>query len=250
MPRFAANISLLFQELPILDRFYAARSAGFEAVEMLFPYDHNINALASAAEDADCKILLINTPVTDWAAGDRGCAAVPGAESRFREDFQRALDAACLLNTRFIHVMAGIAEGRSAHEVFLNNLIWATDQVTTQVLTIEPINSHDIPGYFLNNFEQAEAVIKTIGAPNLKLQFDAYHAQRITGSTLNCWNKFRHLAAHIQIAGVPGRNEPDGGEINYPVFFRQLDHEGYTGVVSGEYHPAGRTQDGLRWIGR
>lgn len=247
MPRFAANLTFLFNEVRFLDRFAAARNAGFDAVEILFPYDDPVSALAERLGDNGLTLALINTPPSNWAAGDRGFAAVPGLEARFRRDFERCLGLAEQLKPRHIHVMAGKAHGLPARDAFVRNLAWAAALAPDQSLTIEPINSIDMPGYFLNDFDQAAAIIGEVGAQNLGLQFDAYHAQILTGDALAVWEKHAALVRHVQVAGVPGRHEPVRGEIDYPAFFARLDADGYTGFVSGEYHPRTSTEDGLGW---
>lgn len=248
MPRFAANLSMLFREHPLLERPAAARDAGFAAVEILFPYDAPGHLFRQALERAGRPLVLINTPPTDWAAGGRGLAAIPGGQDQFRHDFHRALRSAQVLGASHIHVMAGVSQGTEAHDTFVRNLIWASEIAPEHRLTIEPINGHDMPGYFLNDFDLAADILDTVGAPNLALQFDAYHAHRITGDVMATWANHGHRAAHVQVAGYPGRHEPVGGEIDYNAFFAALDAQGYAGFVSGEYTPVGRTVDGIGWI--
>jgi hydroxypyruvate isomerase len=248
MPRFCANLTFLFTEVPMLDRPAAAARAGFEAVEILFPYDEPAAAVAERARLAGLPIALINTPPPNWTGGDRGFAAIPGGEARFRSDFDRALRFAKVLKPRHLHVMAGKAEGSEARATYLRNLRWAAERAPGQSLTIEPINPHDMPGYFLNDFPMALDILAEVGAPNLRLQFDAYHAQRIHGDAMAVWEASRDSTVHVQIAGVPGRHEPAGGDIDYPAFFAALDADGYAGWVSAEYTPAGRTEDGLGWL--
>ena len=248
MPRFAANLSMLFTELPLLERPAAARDAGFAAVEVLFPYDEPGHLVRQALDAGGLPLILINAPPPNWTGGDRGFAAIPGQEQRFRHDFRRALRYAQVLGARHIHVMAGVAEGPEARQTFIRNLAWAAETAPEQPLTIEPINPHDMPGYFLDRFDLAAAVLDTVGAPNLALQFDAYHAHRITGDVMATWAAHGHRAAHVQVAGYPGRHEPTGGEIDHPAFFAGLDASGYAGFVSGEYTPAGRTEPGLGWM--
>ena len=248
MPKFAANISMLFTELPFLDRIPAAQKAGFDAVEILFPYDIAARDILAALQKADMPLLLINTPPPNWTGGDRGFAAIPGGQERFRHDFKRALRYADVLGAGMIHIMSGIASGDEARATMVENLRWATEFAPKQKLTIEPINTTDMPGYFLNDFDLAAGILDDIAAPNLALQFDAYHAHMITGDLPATWANYGHRAGHIQIAGAPGRHEPQTGEIDYPTFFAQLDAEGYTGHVSGEYHPADNTTKGLDWI--
>lgn len=248
MPRFAANLSLLFCEYPFMARFGAAKTAGFDVVEVLFPYEFPKDQVRQEIEKHELSLALINTPAGDWAAGERGFAAVPGAQQHFRDGFAQALEWADDLNARFVHVMAGNALGAQAREVFIDNLRWAVQQAPDQNLTIEPINPLDMKGYFLNDFDLARDILQAVNAPNLHLQFDAYHAHRITGNTLKAWGEFGSLAAHVQVAGAEGRREPTSDIIDYAAFFAQLDADGYAGVVSGEYHPKGRTEDGLGWM--
>ncbi|MDJ0823957.1 MAG: TIM barrel protein [Rhodobacter sp.] len=248
MPKFAANLTFLFKELPFLDRFQAAADAGFDAVEVLFPYDDPVPATLRHLTRSGLPLALINTPPPNWTGGDRGFAAIPGGEDRFRRDFKRALRYAERLKPRHIHIMSGIAEGPAARDTYLGNLAWAAAEAPGQSLTIEPINPTDMPGYFLNGFELAAEVLAEIDAPNLGLQFDAYHAHRLTGDVPGTWATHRDLVRHVQVAGHPGRHEPGGGDIDYPAFFAALDNAGYAGYVSGEYNPKGRTEDGLDWI--
>lgn len=247
MPKFAANLTLLFTELPFLDRFAAAQRAGFEAVEFLFPYEHPAEEIAKALHDCGLPLALFNTPAGNWAAGERGRAALPETTPPFAEDLRLALAYADILRPNFIHVMAGIAQGDAAMASFCENLRHCCAQRPKQQFLIEPINPYDIPGYFLNDFTQAQKVLRDVAAPNLALQFDAYHAYRITGNLPHCWQQNRAQARHIQIAGHPGRHEPNVGEIDYPAFFKTLDSQGYDGFVSAEYHPQTTTEDGLGW---
>ena len=250
MPRFAANLTMLFTELPMLDRFAAASDAGFEGVEILFPYDLPARDLSRAAIAAGLEFVLMNTPPPNWAGGPRGFAAEPGREERFRSDFDRALRFAQALRARHIHIMAGYAQGPDAQDTFLRNLAWAASRAPHVSLTIEPLNPVDQPGYFLADFDLAADLIDRVGASNLGLQFDSYHAQRITGDALAVWRRHTGIIRHIQIAGVPGRHEPTGGMIDYPGFFAALDRSGYKGWVSAEYNPAALTAQGLAWLPR
>lgn len=248
MPRFAANLTMLFTELPMPARFAAAADAGFRGVEILFPYDLAARELSRAAIAAGVEMVLMNTPPPNWAGGPRGFAALPGGEARFRHDFDRALRVAQALRARHIHIMAGVAEGPQADAAFLANLAWAAERAPRQSLTIEPINRIDMPGYYLADFDLAARIVTGIGAPNLGLQFDAYHAHRITGDVLGTWRQVAPLVRHVQIAGHPGRHEPLAGDIDYPAFFAALDKAGYDGWVSAEYDPARHTETGLGWL--
>ncbi len=248
MPRFAANLTMMFTELPFLDRFAAAKEVGFGGVEVLVPYDCPAPQILERMDRTGLALVLINCPPPNYAGGPRGFAAVPESVERFRTDFRRAARYAATLGAHHLHVMAGVAEGPEARACLVRNLAWAAQAAPRLSLTIEPINGHDMPGYFLRDFGVAAEILEEIGAPNLRLQFDAYHAHRITGDVSGTWDRVRHLVAHVQVAGHPGRHEPLGGEIDYPAFFARLDAGGYAGWVSGEYHPAGPTVDGLAWI--
>lgn len=248
MPRLAANLTMLFTELPMQDRFAAAAHAGFEGVEILFPYDFAAKDLDRAATSAGVGMVLLNAPPPNWAGRPRGFAAEPGREDRFRRDFERALRFAQALRARHIHIMAGNAEGEEARRVFVENLRWAAAQAPRQSLTIEPLNPTDMPGYFLNDFDQAAGIIAEVAAPNLGLQFDAYHAQMITGDVPGTWSRVAPLARHIQIAGCPGRHEPMAGETDWQGFFGLVRSSGYDGWISAEYNPAGHSEAGLGWM--
>jgi len=249
VPKFCANLTLLFTELPFLERFAAAKAAGFNAVEVLFPYDEPPKLIARQLLAHDLTLALINCPPPNYTGGQRGFAAVPELAQRFRRDFARTLRYAQQLRPVHIHIMAGVAQGDMAQATFIENLKWAARQAPDQSLTIEPINQTDMPGYFLSDFQQASDILQAVAAPNVTLQYDAYHAQMITGDAADVWAKYGHLARHIQIGGFPGRHEPCDGDIDYSAFFARLDADGYADFVSGEYHPAGRTEDGLAWIG-
>ncbi len=248
MPKFAANLTFLFRELPFLDRFEAAAEAGFAAVEVLFPYDDAAGEITRRLRANGLEMVLINAPPPNWAGGARGFAAVPGGGERFRHDFRRAMRFAEALGAQHLHLMAGMAQGLVARRTFVENLAWAAAQAPRMSLTIEPINPTDMPGYFLDDFDMAAEILDEVGAPNLGLQFDMYHAQMITGDGIAAWEAHGHRARHIQVGGLPGRHEPLAGEVDYPAFFARLDTEGYAGWVSGEYNPAGRTGEGLGWI--
>lgn len=247
MPKFAINLTYLFKEFPFIERFAEARAHGFDAVEVLFPYDEAASEIARELEKHALDMIVINTPPPNWAGGERGFAAVPSLEERFRKDFIRALRFAKLLRAKHMHIMAGKAKGIVALETFKRNLTWAAQQAPEMSLVIEPVNTFDMPGYFLNDFDTAVDIIQTIDLPNLGLQFDAYHAQMVTGDALEAWEAHHPYVRHIQIASTPDRQEPHKGEIDYPAFFRAVDDSGYTGWISAEYNPKARTADGLHW---
>lgn len=250
MPRFCANLSMLFTEYPLLERPMAAAVKGFEAVEVLFPYDENAADLGTALAQAGLPLALINCPPPNYADpdGPRGFAAVPGQEARFQQAFRRTLRYAGALGAQHIHIMAGVAQGDAARAAFARNLAWAAAHAPKQSLTIEPINGYDMPGYFLNSFDLALSVLDEVAAPNLGLQFDAYHAARMGLDVMATWQAVRGRVVHVQVGGVPDRHEPSTGDFHYPDFFAQLDGDGYSGWVSGEYRPRGRTEDDLSWI--
>jgi 2-dehydrotetronate isomerase len=183
MPKFCANLTWLFTELPFLERFEAAKEAGFDGVEVLFPYDVNAQDIVNARARHDLQMVLINCPPPNYTGGAQGFAAVPGVEERFQKDFMRALRYAQTLGAKHLHIMSGVAEGALAKETFIRNLRWAAAQAPKQSLTIEPINNETMPGYFLNDFDLGREIVMMIGAPNLRLQFDAFHAAKITGTS-------------------------------------------------------------------
>lgn len=250
MPRFAANLTFLWPGLPLIDRIDRAAAAEFAGVEMLFPYDVAVQEVAGRLHHHGLTCVLINAPPPNYAGGIQGFAAVPEAEGRFGSDLRRALRYVRVLGAQRLHLMAGVAEGPEALACFKRNLALAVAAAPRGLmLTIEPINRTDMPGYFLSDFALAAQIIEEIAAPNLRLQFDAYHAHRITGDVVGTWAAVAPLVGHVQVAGFPGRHEPMGGEIDYPAFFERLDGDGYGGWVSGEYHPKGGTEARLGWRG-
>jgi hydroxypyruvate isomerase len=257
MPRFAANLTTLFTELPFLDRFDAARRAGFEGVEFLFPYAHAASAIAARlAGDAGGKavhVVLFNLPAGDWAAGERGMACDPRRIGEFQQGVARAIDYALALGVRQLHCMAGIkprhASARQAHTAYINNLRYAAAACRPHGITvmIEPINTFDMPGYFLTGSAQAAAVIAECGVDNIKLQYDIYHMQRMEGELANTIARLLPLIGHMQLGDTPGRHEPGSGEINYAFLFSLLDSLPYAGWIGCEYHPQTSTLAGLGW---
>lgn len=254
MPRFAANLSMLYPQHEFLDRFAAAAADGFEAVEFLFPYDYSANELKQRLSDNGLVQALFNAPPGDWAAGERGIATLPGREDEFRSGFDRALEYAAVLGNTRVHVMAGLLAAESDrlrhHGVYLQNLAYAADQAGKAGITVllEPINTRDMPGFFLNRQDQAQAICKEVGATNLKVQFDCYHCQIVEGDLATTLRRDFDCIGHIQIAGVPDRHEPDQGEVNYPYLFELMDHLGYDGWVGCEYRPKADTSMGLQWL--
>ena len=248
MPKFCANLTWLFTELPFLERFAAAKEAGFDAVEVLSPYDVNAQDIVNELSRHELQMALINCPPPNYTGGDQGFAAVPALQERFQRDFKRAVRYARTLGARHLHVMSGAVEGPEAQQVLVENLRWAAAEAPQQSLTIEPINQETMPGYFLHNFATAREIVETVDATNLRLQFDAFHAAKITGDVLGTRAAMRDITVHVQGAQMPDRSEPDQGKIDYPAFFAALDDEGYDGWVSGEYQPRHATLDGLSWI--
>lgn len=244
--KLAANISWLFNEVPFLDRPAHAARAGFDAVEVLFAYDTDPTVFRDALESAGLPLVQINTPLPE--SGERGFAAIPGAGERFRTDFLLASDYARAAGAGRVHVMAGTAQGAEARDTFVANLRWAAARAPDLALSVEPLNSTHAPGYFLNDFDLAAELVIEIGLPAVRLQFDAYHAEMIHGDVLGCWRRTGHLAGHVQIAGAPGRNEPDRGPTDMAGFFRELGRSGYEGAISAEYRPYGETEAGLSWM--
>jgi hydroxypyruvate isomerase len=256
MPRFAANISTMFTDRSFAERIQAAAEAGFKAVECQFPYEVKAGELEARLDRAGVDMVLLNTPAGDFAAGERGLAGLPGREAEFRAALDRALEYASRLGCPQIHVMAGIQpEGVSKAaclEVYRANLGIAADTCgrAGKSALIEPINTRDIPGYLLNTPAEGAALVAEIGADSLRLQFDFYHAQIMTGDLARSFERHLPLIGHVQIAGVPERHEPDTGEINYPYLFELMDRLGYAGWVGCEYLPAGKAEDGLGWAFR
>lgn len=245
MPRFAANLTHLFTEVPMLDRPDWARRTGFDGVEVLFPYDHPVADWEKAL--AGMPLALINAPPGDWASGDRGFAARPGYETAFRDSYLRAADYATRLNCPRIHVMAGVAKGPQAESTYVENLAWARAQAPDLGITLEPLNPDDMPGYFLNDFDQAGRIIDDLADPMIGLQFDLWHAARLHGNPALVWEDHLHRVAHVQIAGFPSRNEPGGGGFSLPALCDAVDKmEGIW--IAAEYRPARGTAQGLGWL--
>ena len=256
MPRFAANLSMLYTEVPFLDRFERAAADGFDAVEFLFPYAFPAADIKTRLAAHKLDLVLFNTPAGDWDRGDRGLACNPARIDAFRAGIAQALAYAQALGVPRLHCMAGKAPAGVAEDVlrktYVENLRYATaalEQAGVDAL-IEPINHYDIPGYYLNTTAQALSVIEEVGAANLLLQYDIYHAQRTEGELAA--TMARHLAkiGHMQLADNPGRHEPGSGEINYPFLFEQMDRIGYKGHVGCEYNPRAGTEAGLGWLRR
>ena len=265
MPRFAANLSMLYPELAFLDRFEAAARDGFKGVEYLFPYAWKAEDLAARLKAHQLQQVLFNAPPGNWDQGERGLACLPGREAEFRAATTRAMEYAVALDCPRVHVMAGLLPaGRSVADVqplYIDNLRWAAAEAASvgRDLLIEPINGRDMPGFFLSRQDHAHALIEAIGAPNLKVQFDLYHCQIVEGDVATKLRKYLPTGrvGHLQIAGVPMRHEPDLGELNHPYLFEVVDElssdGGWDGWIGCEYRPArgaipNGTSDGLAWL--
>ncbi|MGA0562614.1 hydroxypyruvate isomerase [Ancylobacter sp. VNQ12] len=254
MPRFAANLTMLFNEVPFLDRFEKAAEAGFAGVEYLFPYDFPAEELVAKLKAHGLKQVLHNLPAGNWGGGERGIAILPDRVDEFRAGVDKAIAYATALGCPQVNILAGIApagvEREVLHKTFVENLKYAAPRIKEAglKLLIEPINTRDIPGFFLNYTKQAKAIIEEVGSDNLFIQYDIYHMQIMEGDLARTIEANLAAIAHIQLADNPGRNEPGTGEINYEFLFRHLDAIGYAGWVGCEYKPKGDTVAGLGWL--
>jgi hydroxypyruvate isomerase len=253
MPRFAANLSMLFTEVPFLDRFERAANAGFQAVEFLFPYAWPAAEIKARLDAHGLKLVLHNLPAGDWDAGERGIACLPDRTDEFREGVARAIAYATALGVPQLNCLAGKApigaDAAVLRKTFVANLKYSAAELKKAGLKqlIEPINSYDIPGFYLNRTAQALSILDEVGADNAFVQYDIYHAQRMEGELAATMQKHLARIGHIQLADNPGRNEPGSGEINYAFLFAHLDRIGYAGWIGCEYKPATTTEAGLGW---
>ena len=256
MPRFAANLSMLFTEVPFIERFDRAARAGFGSVEFLFPYAHTPGEVAAKVRGNRLSVVLHNLPAGDWDAGERGIACLPDRVDEFRDGVAKAIEYATALGAPQLNCLAGkVPLGASddlLRKTFVANLKYAAAELkkANLRLLIEPINTYDIPGFYLNRTAQAISILDEVGAPNAYLQYDAYHMQRMEGELAATIEKHLARIAHIQIADNPGRHEPGTGEIDHGFLFRHLDRIGYAGHVGCEYKPATTTEAGLGWLQR
>jgi hydroxypyruvate isomerase len=254
MPRFAANLTMMYGEYAFLDRFAAAARDGFRAVEFLFPYDFDPRDIRARLDTQGLVQVLFNAPPGNWAKGERGLASLPGRQKEFQASIRRGLEYAAVLGCGRLHVMAGLVEQplpRSVHrEVYSENLAWAAAQAAAQgvIIVIEPINGRDMPGYFIHRQDEAHAICEEIGAPNLRVQLDFYHAQIVQGDLTVALRQQISGISHIQIASVPDRHEPDEGELNYRYLLNLVDELGYAGWIGCEYRPRAGTSSGLGWL--
>jgi len=253
MPRLCANLSWLYPDRPFLDRFKDAARDGFRGVELRSPYEYAADETRARLKAYGLSLVLINDPAGNYAQGERGLASVPGREDDFRRGIEKALTYSNALGNRLVHVMAGtIEEGEDRaprRAKYVENLAWAAKQAATLgvTITIEPINPGDTPGYFLTRQDEAHAIREEVGAANLKVQMDFYHCQVVEGDLERKIRKYIAKVGHVQVAGVPGRHEPDSGDIPVEPIFELLDHLGYGGWVGLEYKPRGDTSKGLAW---
>lgn len=253
MPRFAANLTMLFNEVPFLDRFEKAAAADFKAVEFLFPYAYAVTDIKAKLDQYDLQLVLHNLPPGNWDGGERGIACHPDRVEEFRSGVAMAISYAQVLGVPQLNCLAGkVPAGVSAEQAqqtLVGNLRYAAVELKKVGLRllIEPINNIDIPGFFLNYTAQAAAILAEVGADNLFIQYDIYHAQRMEGELAATMQKYLPQIAHIQLADNPGRHEPGTGEINFAYLFAHLDRLGYAGWIGCEYKPAQSTEAGLQW---
>ncbi len=249
MPRFAANLSTMFTELPLVERFDAARRAGFRAVEIQDPEGTPAASMKAALDRSGLELVLVNVP-----GGEAGLAALPGSEDDFRGALGEALDHAAVTGAGHLHVMSGIRPAGTAleacEEVLMRNLEEASGMAAGSGLTllVEPINERDVPGYILSRQEQARRIVEAVARENVRIQFDFYHCQVAQGDLTRHFTEQLPLIAHLQVSDNPGRHEPGSGEINYAHVFELIDRSGYDGWVGAEYSPAGGTVEGLAWF--
>ncbi|NMP21396.1 2-oxo-tetronate isomerase [Sulfobacillus harzensis] len=254
MLKFDANLTMLYGEVPFLDRFDRARRSGFRAVEFLFPYDYAVEDVAKAQRDAGVEVVLMNSPAGNWSHGERGVAGLPGREQEFREGFEAAMAYAAALGCRQINCLAGIippeVELQAVESVMVENIRHVADwaQRLGAKILIEPINTRDIAGFAITTTSQAHRLLEAIGADNVAIQYDVYHAQRMQGELTETFRTFQPWIAHLQIADNPGRHEPGTGEINYPFLFREIERAGYQGYIGLEYNPSAGTEQSLDWM--
>ncbi|MDR1828269.1 MAG: hydroxypyruvate isomerase family protein [Methylobacteriaceae bacterium] len=254
MPKFAANLSMMFTEVPFLERFAAAHEAGFTAVEYLLPYAFKPEEVAAPLAKYNLKQALFNLPAGNWDKGDRGVSAIPGREAEFEKGLETALAYVKATNVPIVHLMAGYppkdADRADIEKLYKKNLAKTADFFAAHgvMVGIEPINQRSMPGYFLRTIAQAVDYIKELGRPNIRLQFDFFHAQMEEGCVSLKFKEYFDFVGHCQLAGVPDRHEPDDGELDYDYIYKLVDASGYAGYIGCEYNPAGKTVDGLKWF--
>ncbi|NRP21778.1 Hydroxypyruvate isomerase [Ensifer adhaerens] len=252
MPNFAANLTMMFNEVPFAARFEAAAAAGFEAVECLFPYGIPAHQLSQILKSLDLKQAIFNLPPGDWDAGERGIASAPGRFEDVKAGVELGLEYAEATGATRLHLMAGLADRNDPAAVasYRRAVEYVAGRLAEHdlILLLEPINGRSMPGYFLNDFAFAERLINEIGQSNVRLQFDVFHRQIMHGDIAKSFERLLPIVGHVQIASVPSRHEPAGEELNYPFIFSAIDATGYDGFVGCEYNPKGNTLDGLGWF--
>jgi hydroxypyruvate isomerase len=254
MLRFASNVSTMFREIPLLERFQAARKAGFVAVEMQYPYSISAAALRTSLNDADVQLVLMNAPPGDSTASERGLACLPGRTSDFRRSIDLALEYADAANCTKLHVLSGIPKvelnRNLTNEILVYNLDWAVAQCESAgvLMLLEALNSGDAPGYAIGTLKAAADLVNKVGHPSCRLQFDTYHCLAQGEDVLQAFDKFDPIIGHVQIADFPGRGEPGTGTVDWQVFFDRLESSSYRDYIGCEYIPLGTTEDGLRWM--
>jgi len=252
--KFAANLSMLYPDRPFLDRFAAARTAGFDAVEFLFPYEFGYQAIRQRLDEHGLQVVLFNISPGDTTAGDRGTLSHPHRRDEFRRTLDEALTYAHHLQSPRIHVMVGNrlpnVDPAIQFDTMLENLMWAAPQAATAgvTLVVEPLNATDQPRYLIHTTAEGIAIVQAVNQPNVRLQYDVYHAQMTEGNLITTIENCFPYIGHIQISDVPGRHEPGTGEINYPAIFAAIDRLGYQGYIGLEYHPSGDTEHSLAWL--
>ena len=256
MPKFSANLTMLFTEVDFLDRFAKAATNDFTAVEYMFPYDWPAQQLQEKLRQHNLEQVLFNLPVDGWAAGERGIACIPGREEEFQENVGRALDYAKVLECPRLNCLAGLTpngvEQDQVRTTLVENLRFAADEFAKENITllVEALNSRDMPGFHLVGSKESVDLIKEVDRPNLRFQYDIYHMQRMEGELINTITGLGEIIGHIQLADTPGRHEPGTGEINYENLFKAIDASGYEGWVGCEYIPAADTEEGLGWLAK
>ena len=254
MPKFAANLTMLFNEYPFMERFEKAAKSGFKAVEFLFPYAYSANEIRQQLDQNNLRLVLHNLPAGDWDAGERGIACLPDRVEEFRASVSKAIEYATTLGVHQLNCLAGKSPEGIDTELLRNTLIANLKYAAAELkkanikLLIEPINTFDIPGFYLSKTEDALNILNEVASDNLYIQYDIYHAQRMEGELSKTLEKNISKIAHIQLADNPGRNEPGTGEINYAHLFKWIDRIGYAGWIGCEYKPENQTESGLGWI--
>ena len=254
MPQFAANLTMLFNEYPFMERFEKAAKSGFKAVEFLFPYSFSAREIRQELDKNKLQLVLHNLPAGDWDVGERGIACLPDRIEEFRAGVSKAIEYANVLDVKQLNCLAGKGPEGAAPDLllktFVENLRYAANELKKAniKLLIEPINTFDIPGFYLSKTHQALEILNQVGSDNLFIQYDIYHAQRMEGELCKTLETNLSKIAHIQLADNPGRNEPGTGEINYANLFKFIDMIGYQGWIGCEYKPATHTEAGLGWI--